>query len=291
MRVLVSACLLGENCKYNGGNNRNERVLNYIKDKEVIPVCPEILTILGTPRPSVEIAAGRIIYKEGNDRELIYREGVEKALSRICGLKIDLAILQSRSPTCGVNEIYDGTFSGKKIPGSGIFAQALRKKGIPLMDAEDVPAMMLCGYRPKYCQKLAELFYETVHTVNRKDYTREQVDAWADGQVDLEAWNRSFLEHHTVVAWESGQLAGFGDMARDGYLDRLYVHKDFQGRGIASAICDELERTSGRAAFTVHASITSRSFFEKRGYRMVKEQQVERHGVKLTNFIMEKLPM
>ena len=138
--------------------------------------------------------------------------------------------------------------------------------------------MMLCGYRPKYCQKLAELFYETVHTVNRKDYTREQVDAWADGQVDLEAWNRSFLEHHTVVAWESGQLAGFGDMARDGYLDRLYVHKDFQGRGIASAICDELERTSGRAAFTVHASITSRSFFEKRGYRMVKEQQVERMG-------------
>ena len=75
MRVLVSACLLGENCKYNGGNNRNERVLNYIKDKEVIPVCPEILTILGTPRPSVEIAAGRIIDKEGNDRELITVRG------------------------------------------------------------------------------------------------------------------------------------------------------------------------------------------------------------------------
>lgn len=79
-------------------------------------------------------------------------------------------------------------------------------------------------YRETDCPAMAQLFYDTVHTVNIKDYTQKQVEAWADGNVDIRVWHESFLSHHTVVAEKGGMLVGFGDMAADGYLDRLYVH-------------------------------------------------------------------
>lgn len=147
--------------------------------------------------------------------------------------------------------------------------------------------MILRKYEPSDCPEMAELFYNTVHTVNAKDYTKEQLDAWASGTVDLDAWNRSFLEHETVVAVEDDRIVGFGDMDSTGYLDRLYVHADAQKKGVAAAICDELERTV-KGKIVTHASITARPFFEKRGYIVIKEQQVERKGVLLTNFVMEK---
>ena len=142
-------------------------------------------------------------------------------------------------------------------------------------------------YQPADCAVLAELFYRTVHTVNARDYTPQQLDAWADGQPDLEGWNRSFLSHHSLVAVEQGEIVGFGDIDATGYLDRLYVHKDYQRKGVASALCDRLEQAAGDRIFS-HVSITARPFFESRGYKPVKMQQVERQGVLLTNFIMEK---
>lgn len=148
--------------------------------------------------------------------------------------------------------------------------------------------MILRNYSKTDCTELAELFYDTVHTVNAKDYTREQLAAWATGEVNLEAWNKSFLAHHTVVAELDGQIVGFGDMDETGYLDRLYVHKDYQRRGVATAICDALERNTKASELTTHASITARPFFEKRGYTVVRQQQVERGGELLTNFVMRK---
>ena len=149
--------------------------------------------------------------------------------------------------------------------------------------------MTLRDYTKTDCAELAELFYDTVHTVNAKDYTQEQLDAWATGKVNLEAWNESFQAHHTVVAEMDGKIVGFGDMDETGYLDRLYVHKDYQRRGVAAAICDALEQRTKAAEFTTHASITARPFFEKRGYTVAREQQVERGGVWLTNFVMKKV--
>ena len=148
--------------------------------------------------------------------------------------------------------------------------------------------MTLRDYTKTDCAELAELFYDTVHTVNAKDYTQEQLDAWATGKVNLEAWNESFQAHQTVVAEMDGKIVGFGDMDETGYLDRLYVHKDYQRRGVAAAICDALEQRTKAAEFTTHASITARPFFEKRGYTVAGEQQVERRGVWLTNFVMKK---
>ena len=144
-------------------------------------------------------------------------------------------------------------------------------------------------YRPEDCPEITRLFYQTVHTVNARDYTEAQLDAWADGHPDLEAWNRSLLAHYSLVAIKDGRIAGFGDIDESGYLDRLYVHADYQKMGIASALCGLLE-AAVPGALTTHASITARPFFEKRGYQVKREQQVERKGILLTNFVMEKSP-
>ena len=149
-------------------------------------------------------------------------------------------------------------------------------------------ALQLRPYRPEDCRALAELFYDTVHTVNARDYAPEQLDAWASGEVDLRAWDGSFRAHTTLVAEAQGQIVGFADMDKGGYLDRLYVHRDFQGRGIATALCTALERACPSPRYTTHASITARPFFLARGYRVARQQRVERRGVELTNFVMEK---
>jgi putative acetyltransferase len=151
------------------------------------------------------------------------------------------------------------------------------------------PTWTIRNYRPADCGELAALFYNTVHTVNAKDYTRQQLDAWAPEIPDPEAWNRSFLEHFCVVAEENGIIVGFGDIDASGYLDRLFVHADHQGRGIAGSICAHLEQAVQGAVLT-HASITAKPFFERRGYQVRQQQTVQRHGVSLTNFVMEKPP-
>ena len=138
MKVLVSACLLGCNCKYNGGNNHNPAVAAFVADQEVVPYCPEVKAGLGTPRTPVEIVDGVLMDRDGKSVDAILRGAVAQAMEEIRELGIDCAVLQSRSPTCGVNQIYDGTFSGKLIPGSGVFAQALKEAGYRVIDSGDV---------------------------------------------------------------------------------------------------------------------------------------------------------
>lgn len=138
MKIAVSACLLGENCKYNGGNNYSEKVSEYIKGHEVISVCPEVLGGLPTPRIPAEIVDGVVTNKEGISVDKEFRLGAKLALDKIKSEKVELCILQSRSPSCGAKEIYDGSFSGKKIKGLGVFAKLLIDEGIKVIDVEDL---------------------------------------------------------------------------------------------------------------------------------------------------------
>jgi purine nucleoside phosphorylase len=138
MKIAVSACLLGKNCKYNGGNNYSKKVSDYIKGHEAVPVCPEVLGGLSTPREPAEIVNGRVSHKDGTSVDKEFRQGAETALRIVKERQIDLVILQARSPSCGVNTIYDGSFSGKIIPGQGVFAELLKKNGIKVIDAEDL---------------------------------------------------------------------------------------------------------------------------------------------------------
>ncbi len=138
MRILVSACLLGENCKYSGGNNYSEKVQKFLEGHQVIPVCPEVMGGLPVPRSPAEIVNGVVTNAEGISVDREFRLGAEKALQIALEEHAQLAILQSRSPSCGAKEIYDGTFSKRKIPGKGIFAALLEEAGIPVIDLEDL---------------------------------------------------------------------------------------------------------------------------------------------------------
>lgn len=138
MKIMVSACLLGDNVKYNGGNNRHEKVLEYIKGHEVVPVCPEMLGGLSVPRAPGEIQDGIVRNEDGTSVDYEYRTGAAKAMEIAESERIDMAILQSRSPSCGVNQIYDGSFTGRKIKGMGVFARLLSEKGYKVVDAEDI---------------------------------------------------------------------------------------------------------------------------------------------------------
>lgn len=134
MKIAVSACLLGANCKYDGKNNLNSRLASLLEGHEVIPVCPEMEGGLPCPRTPAEIADGRVITKDGRDVTDAFVKGAE-----ICFEKVkdsDLAILKSRSPSCGSSAIYDGSFKGRLAAKDGIFVRMLKDADIPVMEAD-----------------------------------------------------------------------------------------------------------------------------------------------------------
>lgn len=134
----------------------------------------------------------------------------------------------------------------------------------------------------------ARLFRETIVRVNLPDYGREAALAWAAGAEDTAAWTASFAGHTALVAEVDGQLAGFGDMRPDGYLDRLFVHARCQGQGIGSALLRPLEESAPVSMLRTEVSLTARPFFEARGWQVVRRQEVVRRGLLLVNFVMEK---
>ena len=138
MKIMVSACLTGKNCKYNGGNNKNEKVLQLMEGNEVITVCPEQMGGLPTPRVTSEIRDGVVTAKDGRNVDKEFRAGAEKCLQIALKEKPDLIVLQSRSPSCGVRQRYDGTFTGALLDGAGVTAQLLMEHGFRCVDAEDL---------------------------------------------------------------------------------------------------------------------------------------------------------
>ena len=138
MKIMVSACLAGENCKYNGGNNNNEKVLQLMAGNEAVSVCPEQLGGLPTPRIPSEIRNGIVTAKDGRVVDAEFRAGAARCLEIAIREQPDLIILQSRSPSCGVRQRYDGTFSGTLTEGMGVAAQLLIENGFHVVDVEEL---------------------------------------------------------------------------------------------------------------------------------------------------------
>ena len=139
MKIMISACLVGENCKYNGGNNRNEKILKWMAGNEVITVCPEQMGGLPTPRVPSEIRNGVVTARDGHIVDEAFRAGAAKCLEMAFREQPDLIVLQSRSPSCGVKQRYDGTFTGTLVDGAGVTAQLLMENGFRVLDVEDFP--------------------------------------------------------------------------------------------------------------------------------------------------------
>ena len=140
MKVLVSACLLGENCKYSGGNNLCPKLLDWLKREghEAVPVCPEQLGGLPTPRTPAEIVNGVVTARDGRNVDREFRRGAALALDVARREGARMAVLQPRSPSCGARQVYDGTFSGRKVPGMGVFAGLLAESGFRVLEPEDL---------------------------------------------------------------------------------------------------------------------------------------------------------
>jgi putative acetyltransferase len=146
-------------------------------------------------------------------------------------------------------------------------------------------------FRPTDTSVLARLFFDTVHIINSADYSPEQIAAWAPEPADLDHWRARLNSHRVFVAENNGEILGFITFEASGHLDHLYVHHRFQRQGIATALCERVEREARAHAIErifTEASITARPFFERIGYRVIAPQTVEHRGVSFTNFRMER---
>ena len=137
-KILVSACLLGVNCKYDGTNNENEKVFEYLKDKEIIPICPEVWGGLTTPRDPAEIKDDRVYTTKGKDVTENFKRGAIESLNLAKKLGVKKALLKAKSPSCGSNIIYDGTFTHTKTEGNGMTARLFKENGIEIITELDL---------------------------------------------------------------------------------------------------------------------------------------------------------
>lgn len=146
-------------------------------------------------------------------------------------------------------------------------------------------------YKNTDLHAVMDLFYVTVHEINKNDYSEEQLDAIAPKDANEYHWEKSLEKNHTIVVEEDDKLIAFGNIGKTGYLDRLYVHPDYLRKGIASKLVEELEeyaKKHGSHVINVTSSITSKAFFESKGYAVIEEQINERRGERLLRYLMEK---
>lgn len=150
--------------------------------------------------------------------------------------------------------------------------------------------MYIRNYQKNDLKSIIFLFRETVHSINSKDYTQEQVKIWAPKNIDEKSWHLSLLSHYTLVAIDKEKIVGFVDLDEN-YVDRLYVAKDYQRQKIATRLMDKIEnhaKKQGQISLYSHVSITAKKFFLDRGYIVNKEQYVEKQNILFKNYVMEK---
>lgn len=146
-------------------------------------------------------------------------------------------------------------------------------------------------YREGEAAKLLELFRDTVRRINHRDYSPEQIAAWASDSIDPATWENQFVTRTTIVAELSGAIVGFADLEHDGHLDRFYIHADHQRAGIGRGLLAAIESGASRLALPrlfTEASITAKPFFDRHGFVTLARQQVIRRGVTFVNYRMEK---
>ena len=151
--------------------------------------------------------------------------------------------------------------------------------------------MNIRKYNENDNHEIYKLFYDTVHSVNRKDYTLEQVNVWAKENINIEKWCEKFKNSYTLIAEENENIIGFSNINPDGYFDMLYVHKNFQDKQVAKTLLKNIEKYSienNINSIITYSSITAKSFFEKMGFKTLENNIVIRDNVELSNYLMTK---
>lgn len=148
-------------------------------------------------------------------------------------------------------------------------------------------------YKSSDAQALASIYYNTIHNINIRDYSQEQINAWApSSSLELNGWKQKWEKLTPIVALSENIIVGFAEFESDGHIDCFYVHHEFQNKGVASALMTAIEtkaKQNNISRIYAEVSITAKSFFEKREFQVIKKQNVTIRGCQLTNFVMEKI--
>lgn len=150
--------------------------------------------------------------------------------------------------------------------------------------------MHIRHYKTEDAEAISQLFLDTVQTINARDYTAGELAAWTVGNTEPSVWHKKLTSAKlALVAEKDGVIAGFSDLTHEGVLDHLFVHKDFQRRGVGCALCQAIEEAFDGEMLQTFASITAKSFFESMGFVVLKEQTVKRNSEELINYLMVKM--
>ena len=292
MKIMVSACLAGENCKYNGGNNRNDRILQLVKETEVITVSPEQMGGLPTPRVPAEIRDGIVTAKNGMIVDQEFRLGAEKCLEIARREKPDLIVLQSRSPSCGVNQRYDGSFSGKLVDGAGVTAQLLMDRGFRVIDVEDLAAIhqdvMIRKLSTSETGLLRDFLYEAIFIPAGATPPPRDIILRPDLRIYYEDFGSGAADN-CLVAETNGHVIGavWTRIMNDyGHVDdhtpsfAISLYKEYRGRGIGTRMMKEmlaLLKMQGykKASLAVQKANYAVRMYEDVGFKTVDENAEE----------------
>lgn len=292
MKVMVSACLTGENCKYNGGNNRNEKVLRLMADNDVITVCPEQMGGLPTPRVPSEIKDGVVTAGDGRIVDAQFRAGAAKCLEIALREQPDLIVLQSRSPSCGVKQRYDGTFSGTLVDGAGVTAQLLLENGFRCVDVEDLVEVhndvMIRKLMTEESALLRDFLYEAIfipegveappRDIVERPELRIYYDDFGTGPAD-----------HCLVAEAGGRVVGavwtrimhdYGHVDDETPSFAISLLPEYRGQGIGTRLMREMlsllkEHGFRQASLAVQKANYAASMYKHVGFETIDENAEE----------------
>ena len=312
MKIMVSACLAGENCKYNGGNNRNEKILQLMAENEVVKVCPEQMGGLPTPRVPAEIRDGVVTAKDGRIVDAEFRAGAAKCLETAVKEQPDLIILQSRSPSCGVKERYDGSFSGKLTKGAGVTAQQLMENGFRVIDVEDLIEIyrgilirkldsgetVQCGetepgsgepkLRRDETELLKEFLYEAIFIPEGIQPPERSIIELPELAIYYENFGKG-LADNCLVAEDDGKVVGavwtrimndYGHVDDDTPSFAISLYKEYRGKGIGTELMRRMlgllkEQGYKKASLAVQKANYAVRMYAAVGFRTVDENAEE----------------
>ena len=292
MKIMVSACLAGENCKYNGGNNRSEKVLQLLYGNDVIKVCPEQMGGLPTPRVPSEIRAGVVTAKDGRNVDAQFRAGAKKCLATALREKPDLIILQSRSPSCGVKQRYDGTFTGTLTDGAGVTAQLLMENGFRCIDVEDLAdihnGVLIRKLRAGETALLKDFLYEAIFIPEGVEPPARDIVEQPELKLYYEDFGRGSADH-CLVAEAEGDVVGavWTRIMNDyGHVDdktpsfAISLLPKYRGLGIGTRLMKDMlallkEQGFRRASLAVQKANYAVRMYKNVGFEIVGDNDEE----------------
>ena len=292
MKIMVSACLAGENCKYNGGNNRSGKVLRLMDANEVLTVCPEQMGGLPTPRVPSEIRDGVVTAKDGRNVDAQFRAGAAKCLEIAKKEQPDLIVLQSRSPSCGVKQRYDGTFSGKLVDRAGVTAQLLMDNGFRCIDVEDLFEVHNNVIIRKLCTEeaglLKDFLYEAIFIPEGVEPPPRDIVEQPELRIYYEYFGRGAADH-CLVAEADGHVVGalwtrimddYGHVDDETPSFAISLIPEYRGKGIGTRLMRNMlnllkEQGFKQASLAVQKANYAVRMYKKVGFEIIDENDEE----------------